>query len=64
MPGGLNLGPLLPSAGGGKLFDTCEWSAARNVTYYGTLALMLVVVGTRGYRAVMNALGMAVEGQV
>lgn len=62
MPGGLNLGPLLPHAGGGKLFDTCEWAAARNVTYYGTLALLLVVVGTRGYRAVMNALGMAVEG--
>lgn len=60
----LNLGPLLSGTPSGKLFDSCEWAAARNVTYYGTLALMLVVVGTRGYRAVMNALGMAVEGSV
>lgn len=62
MPGGLNLGPLLPSAPGGELFNSCDWDAARNVTYYGTLALMLVIVGTRAYRAVMAALGMAVEG--
>lgn len=60
----LNLGPLLSASPGGELFNTCDWAAARNVTYYGTLALMLVVVGTRAYRAVMNALGMAVEGTV
>lgn len=64
MPSGLNFGPLLPSAGGGELFDTCDYAAARNVTFYGTLALLLVVTGRRAFGAVMDALGMQVKGDL
>lgn len=60
----LNLGPLLSGTPTGKLFDTCEWSAARNVTYYGTLALLLVVTGRRAFGAVMDAMGMQIKGDL
>lgn len=59
----LNLGNLLPATGARTLFDTCAqpWPLVRSVSYYGCLALGMVTVGNRAYRAVMTALGMAVE---
>jgi hypothetical protein len=61
----ITLGPLLPHSGATRLFDTCSapWPLVHTVTYYGMLAVALVTIGNRGFRAVMSALGMAVEDQ-
>lgn len=59
----ISLGPLDEHTGSHLLVDTCvnPWPIARDVTYYGTLAALLVSASTRAYRMVMSALGMAVE---
>jgi hypothetical protein len=59
----LDFGPLLPASGTHQLVNTCDapWPLARNLTYYGLLAGVLIPMGHRGFRAVMTALGMGVD---
>jgi hypothetical protein len=58
-----SLGPLLPSTGSVLLVNTCAdpWPLVRDVTYYGTVALLTATITRRSFLAVMSAAGMGVE---
>lgn len=60
--------PIKPDRGhvaAHELFDTCDspWPLVRTFTYNGALALVLVSVVRLAFRALMTALGMAVESK-
>jgi len=59
----LNLGSMVPSSGAAPLFNTCDagWATARTFSYYGLLAVGLIGIGWRGFRAVLGGLGMQAE---
>ena len=59
----LDFGNIVGQTAPRELVNTCDdpWPLVRSFTYYGLLAGVLVSVGNRAIRAVMSALGMAVD---
>jgi len=59
----ISLGHLGGNSGTITLFNSCNapWPFARNLTYYGILAVGLIGLGYRGFEMVMKALGMDVS---
>lgn len=58
----MNFG-MAGQVGGYPFVDTCEapWTHVRTVTYFGLLALALIVVAKRIFNAAMGGVGMSVE---